>query len=196
MYLLASNDKWKQEFSKRVRAERRKVDIIRTTNITPYLRDYAFYMLSPLYVHAGIGYSLPDQFELEAGDQNRIIVDYQRTVIGGLGKWSSYIEGISLNVWEDFCHYLNTCLFVSLLKSVVWQIRSQFVNVEGTDESSVIRPNDLPVRLCVFMPDGNKGRMCVKGGYPAKLWWEKSHPEVFEMSKIVLECKGRIEDAS
>jgi hypothetical protein len=70
----------------------------------------------------------------------------------------------------------------------------QFINVEGTDESAVVQPHNLPVRLCVFLPDGNRGRMFVKGGYPAKLWWDRPHEKIKEMSEAVLKCRGRIED--
>jgi hypothetical protein len=197
MYLLGRGDQWKKEFSHKTRAGRRKVQMVRTMSIEPYLQEYTFFTLAPLYVHAGVGYSMPDQFEIEAGEQKRLLVDYQRTVVAGLGRWGRYVEGLATEVWDDFCHYLSTVLFVSFTKQVVWQVSAQAINVEGTaDVGAVVRPRQLPVRLTVFLPDGNRGRMNVKGGYPAKLWWNKPHQRIVEMSDMVLKCQGRIESGS
>lgn len=194
MYLLGRHDSWSKEFSEKVKARRRNVRVIRTTSIEPYLKDYSFFALSPLYVHAGVGYSMPDQFELEAGSQDRLIIDYQRTVIGGLKKWGHFVEGIRNKVYEDFCHYLSTVMFVSVPKNVVWQIRAQDINIEGTDAQVVIDPKRLPVRLRVFLPDGNRGRMFIKSGYPAKLWWDRPNATIIEAATAILRCHGRIED--
>lgn len=195
MYLLGKDDSWKMQFHERPKS-RRQVRTIRTTTIEPYVKDYCFFTLAPLYVHAGVRYSMPDQFEIEAGKQDRVIVDYQRVVVSGLGSWGTIIEGISSNVWDDFCHYLSTVLFVSAEKKLVWMIRSHDLDVEGTrDSEHIVSPDHLPVRLKVFLPDGNKGRMFVKGGYPAKLWMDKPHPEIRQMADKVLNCHGRIEDA-
>lgn len=147
-------------------------------------------------MHAGIRYSMPDQFEIEVGPQDRVIVDYRRTVIQGLGQWGRFVEGIASNVFEDFCHYMGTALFVSFSKQIVWQVRLQEFGVEGTTESAVVNPKQLPVRLRVFLPDGNKGRMYAKSGYPAKLWWDKPHARIVEMSNQVLQAHGRLDDAS
>jgi hypothetical protein len=195
VYLLGKDDSWKKEFTEKARADRRKVRMIRTTTIEPYLKDYAFFALSPLYVHAGVRYSMPDQFEIEAGPQQRVVVDYQRTVIAGLARWGSLVEGIDVKVWDDFCHYLSTVLFVSFLKSIVWQVRAQEMSVEGTSSGIVVNPRQLPVRLRVFLPDGNLGRMRLRAGYPAKLWWDEPHPKICGMANKVLKAKGRIEDA-
>lgn len=195
MYLLGRDDSWKHEFKQRVRAGRRKVKTIRTTSIEPYLKDYTFFTLAPLYVIGGVGYSMPDQFELEAGEQKRVVVDYQRTVIGSLGKWGRFVEGINSAVWDDFCHYMSTALFVSFTRKLVWQVRSHAIDVEGTaSRDSIVSSNKLPVRLTVFLPDGNRGRLNVRGGYPAKLWWDKPHPTIVEMSKTILSCGGNIND--
>ncbi len=195
MYLLNKDDSWKKEFDEKP-TSRRKVRTIRTTTIEPYLPDYAFFTLAPLYVHAGVRYSMPDQFEIEAKPQNRIAVDYQRMVIGGLGAWGRFVEGIDVEVWEDFCHYLSTCMFVdSGKRQLVWQIRWKDIGVEGTTPQAVVDPKNLPVRMRVFMPDGNRCRMNVKAGYPAKLWWSKPHPTLVEASKKILSCKGRIDHA-
>ncbi len=193
MYILGRKDSWKKEFEDRPRP-RRKIKRIKTTRIEPYLNDYAFFALSPLYVHAGVAYSMPDQFELEAGPQDRILVDYQRVVIGGLGRWGHFIEGMHKDVWEDFCHYLGTVMFYSERREVIWFIRPQEINMEGTKNNTVVDPSRLPVRLRVFLPDGNKGRMYIKSGYPAKLWWNKPHAKVIEAAEAVVACKGRIED--
>ena len=192
MYLLGCKDRWDKEFAETPK-ERRKVKRIRTTNITPYLKDYTFFALSPLYVYAGVSYSMPDQFEIEAGPQDRILVDYQRDVIGGVGKWGRYIEGISTTVWEDFCHYLGTVMFYAEHKGLVWFIRHQEINLEDTSNKAIIDPSRLPVRLHVFMPDGNKGRMFAKAGAPATLKWLDAHPKVVEATKIVMSKKGRID---
>ena len=192
-YLLRKRgDEWKREIQDRPRP-RRKVRVIRTRTVEPYLNDYAFFAIAPLYVHAGVEYSMPDQFELEAGEQDRLIVDYQRTVIGGLGRWGRFVEGIHQSVWEDFCHYLGTVMFFSHEKQVVWQIRAQDINVEGTTQSAVFDSRRLPVRLRVLLPDGNRRRMFVKGGYPAKLWWDKPHPRMVAAAQAILSCRGRID---
>jgi len=196
MYLLGKDDSWKMEFHERPKS-RRKVKIIRTTTIEPYVKDYCFFTLAPLYVHAGVMYSMPDQFEIEAGEQDRVLVNYQRTIINGLGSWGNLVEGISSNVWDDFCHYLSTVLFVSFDKKLVWMARSHDLDVEGTDNSGrILSPGRLPVRLKVFLPDGNRGRMFIKGGCPAKLWMDKPQREICKMADKILNCHGRIEDAS
>lgn len=196
MYLLGASDSWKREFVERACA-RRKVKIVRANTIEPYLEDYTFFSLAPLYVHGGIGYSMPDQFEIEAKEQRRLVVDYQRTVIGSLGRWGSIVEGIDREVWDDFCHYLSTCMFVDFGKrQIVWQVRAQEIDVEGTRPTAIVDPSKLPVRLRVFMPDGNHGRMFVKGGLPAKLWWGGAHPKVVSAAKTILKCHGRIDHAS
>lgn len=192
-YLLGrKDDNWTREIHDRPRP-RRKVRVVRTHTIEPYLEDYAFFALAPLYVHAGVGYSVPDQFELEAGNQDRLIVDYQRIVIGGLARWGQFVEGIRREVWEDFCHYVGTVLFYSHEKGVVWQIRSQDINVEGTAQQMIIDPKRLPVQLRVFLPDGNLGRMCIKAGCPAKLWWDDPHPRMVAAAKTILQCRGKID---
>lgn len=196
MYLLGTDDTWNKEFSKKAEATRRRLRVVRTTNIVPYLKDYRFFVLSPLYVYAGVRYSLPDQFEAEAGAQDRILVDYRREVIGGLGNWSGLIEGIRVGAFEDFCHYLSTLLFVSVPRKIVWQLRQQDIAIESTDAAAVIAARRAPVRISVFLPDGNRGRMRLTTGLPAKLWWDKPHNKILEMSKQVLGVCGRIEDAS
>lgn len=196
MYLYGRDDQWSKEFTERTKATRRKVKTVRTTSIEPYLDDYSFFTCAPLYVHARVGYSLPDQFEIEAGPVPRLVVDYQRTIIGGIGDWGRYVEGIANEHWDNFCHYLSTVMFLSRPKQLVWVVRAQDLDVEGTAVSDIVTSNALPVRLKVFLPDGNKGRMYMRGGYPAKLWWEKPHKKIVEMSQDVLTCEGRIDDAS
>jgi len=195
VYLFGLDDKWHREFAEKTRP-RRKVQIKRAQSIEPYLEDYAFFTLAPLYVYGGIGHSLPDQFEIEAGERKRIIIDYQRTVIGGLGRWGSIIEGIEQTAWEPFCRFLFSCLFVdSGPRQIVWQIRAQHIEVEGTRPSVLLDEHKLPVHLRVFLPDGNRGRLHVKGGLPAKLWWGPPHPKMVEASSIILQYHGRIDHA-
>lgn len=196
MYLLDKDGKWSRKFSEKTRVDRRKVKLIRTTTIEPYLKDYSFFALSPLYFYAGVGYSMPDQFEIEAGPQDRIVVDYQRTVIGGVKRWGPFVEGIATAVWEDFCHYMSTVMFVSFAKGIVWQVRTHDISVEGTSSNLIVDPDNLPVQLRIFLPDGNMGRMFAKGGCPAKLWWDDPHPVMVEAARKILSHKGRIEDAS
>lgn len=195
VYLLGRNDSWKQEFKHPTRLRRRSVRMVRTTNVEPYLTDFRFFTCAPVYVHAGIGCSIPDQFEIEAGERERIVVDYQRTVIDSLGDWGSYIEGIHRSVWDDFCHYVTTLMFVSVGRRVLWQIRWFDIAIESTTARSIIRPSDTPVRLCVFVPDGNCGRMNVVTGAPAALKWERPHALMRNVAEKVFSCKGHIEDA-
>ena len=170
--------------------------MLRTSKIEPCIEEYAFFVMSPLYVHAGVHYSLPDQFEIEAGPQKRIVVDYQRQVIGNVGKWSSIVEGIDIEAWDDFCHYLTTVMFVSQIKGIIWQLRYHDIDVEGTKVMSIVDPQKLPVRVRAFLPDGNKGRMQLKAGYPAKLWWDRPHQALVAAAEKILKVRGHIEDES
>lgn len=194
MYLLGRKDKWTREFGERITPERRKVQIARTTTIEPYLRDYEFFSLAPLYVYAGVRFSIPDQFELEAGTKKRLVVDYQKTVLDNLGRWGQFVEGIEKDAWEPFCRYLTTLLFMSAQKRLVVQIRSKELCVEGTQQK-IVTPGSAPVYVRVFMPDSNKARMTVKPGHPATLHWINPHPKIVEMADAILTCHGRIEDA-
>lgn len=193
MYLLGKDNEWSREFGATPKP-RRNVAITRTLSVAEYIKDYTFFTFAPLYVHAGVRYSMPDQFEAESGEQDRILVDYRRTVISGLGKWGALIEGIRNETWPAFCRYLMTVLFTSINKELVWFIRSQQIDVEGTDASVIITPGGLPVQLTVFLPDGNKARMRLKGGYPAKLWWDKPQANIVEAAGAILRCKGKIEN--
>lgn len=193
MYILRSDDRWKKEFSETPVNKRRKVKRIKTTTIEPYLKDYSFFILSPLYVFAGIRYSMPDQFEIEAGPQDRILVNYQRIIINGLGAWGKFVEGISNEVWEDFCHYMSTVGFLNLKKRLYWQVRWQDIDLEGTNDNFILNPTSLPVKVRVFLPDGNKGRMFLKAGYPAKVWWDKPHHKIVEAANKLFKTEGKLD---
>ena len=72
---------------------------------------------------------------------------------------------------------------------------AQHIEVEGTRPSVLLDEHKLPVHLRVFLPDGNRGRLHVKGGLPAKLWWGPPHPKMVEASSIILQYHGRIDHA-
>lgn len=192
MFILNQRDKWNLEFAERARVDRRRVPITRTTQIDSYLKDYEFFTLAPLYVHAKVNYSMPDQYEKENGQKQRIVVDYRRVIIDGLGKWGQIVEGIERGAWLEFSQFVMSSLFVSLEQSLVWQSRYQNIGLEGT-ASRIAAPGRLPVSLWVFAPDGNRGRMIVKTGCPATLHWTPPNPKIVQMAEIVLKCKGRID---
>lgn len=191
------HDSWKETDKSKV-AVRRTVPIQKVNSIAQLASDYSFFTLAPFYVYAGIGVSLPDQYEMLNGQVKRFIVDYQRTVFEGLGGWGTYIEAIETvpypkewkdevgntvkvqgSVWEDFCDFLQTCGFVDEKREIYWQTWARPISVERP-ESRIVSPSDAQVTVMVVMPDGNKGRLNVKPGLPARFYWEKPKPQIVE----------------
>ena len=193
MYLLNKDDQWGKSFSDKPRP-RRKVKLYRSEPASSLVQGRRFFTAAPLYVDANVNYSLPDQFEGEFGEKERIIVDYQREVIGGLGAWGSLIEGIDETAWDDFCKYVMTTMFISRAKGLIWQVRYKEIDVEDPIERTIVNTASLPIRLRIFLPDGNKARMAVRAGCPAKLRWIAPQQDMIDAAKAILSCKGKLNE--
>lgn len=195
MFILSkSDDSWKREIKDTLNVQRRKVKLIKTSNVMQYAKEYTFFTLAPLYVHAGISYSMPDQFEHEAGTSvDRFVIDYQQTIIGGLGRWGQFIEAMAHEPWEVFFKYMATAAFASFEKKKVWFTRWHVLKVAEASDSNIITSSADTIRLFVFLPDGNAGRMHASGGLPAKLWWEDPHHKIVEGANKILNVRGNLQ---
>lgn len=191
MYVLNMDDSWSLDHNGDVRREARPVKRIRTTDIRPYLQDYTFFTLAPVYVYGGIACSILDHFEMEHGARDRVLVDYQRVIIQGLGRWGQFVEGIANSSWDQFCHYVTSLGFYSQQRGLYWQIYSRILGLEDPS-ARIIDPRKLPVRMQVFLPDGNRNRLCIVSGLPATLWWDQPQPLITEAGSRILTQHGQL----
>jgi hypothetical protein len=204
MLTLGLNEQWNEKDKGRI-SPRRDVPIQRVTTIAPLVEDFSFFTLAPLYVFAGIGISLPDQFEMLTERRRRIIVDYQRKIFRGLGGWGSLIEGIETapggkskyddktndldtSTWTAFCAFLQTCGFTDVKKRTYWQTWAQPIALERP-EQSIVQSSDRHVLVMVIMPDGNRGRLNVKPGFPAEFYWEPPRAEIIQTAEKAFAIK-------
>lgn len=195
MFIRNSDDTWSREIHDTRRAQRREIKTIRPASVREVVGQYAMFSLAPLYVHAGIAYSIPDQFELEAGIQDRVIIDYRKTVISGVYNWGRYVEAINLEAWDAFAGYVSTLGFYSANKNLVWFTHSRIIDVEDIGEDLILTSSALPARVQVFLPVGNKGKLNIVPGLPAKLVWDTAPSHIVDCAQKILTSRGRIDRA-
>lgn len=193
MYLLGQNDSWKKEFVERA-CPRRAVPRFSAGDLRPYAAAHRLFTLAPLYVYAGVSYSLPDHFEAEAGKRDRLLIDCTRLIFDGLGGWGSILEAWPEDSWADFCRYLYTSVFVAADKQQVWMVRQHLLVLTGTDRA-IVSPGEDFVPVVVFLPDGNLRRLNVASGCPARFYWGPPQEALIKAGEKILRCRGRLDGA-
>lgn len=198
MFIRNADDVWASAISDKRTRQRRDVPIVRPDRIAPLLATHAFYTAAPLYMYAGVSYSLPDQFEIEAGQQDRLVVDYRRDLISGLGNWGHYLEAMPLDVWESFSHYMLTSGFFSVGKRIAWFVAPTPLRIADISKpGEIVSTAQIVLPITVFLPTGNRGKLVLSPGMPvgspATLSWNKADDNVVEAAEKLLSRKGRID---